>query len=87
MIKNPVLKFPLVCIILLAFSLPAFAWDDSGHKLVAYIAWQQMTPAARERAVQILLNAPEDAQLNALYPTPPDQEYTTYPPGARSKAS
>ena len=87
MIKNPVLKFPLVSIILLAFSLPAFAWDDSGHKLVAYIAWQQMTPAARERAVQILLNAPEDAQLNALYPTPPDQEYTTYPPGARSKAS
>ena len=22
----------------------AFAWDDVGHKITAYIAWQQMTP-------------------------------------------
>ena len=85
--KNPVLKFLLVGTLLLAFSFPAFAWDDSGHKLVAYIAWQQMSQTARERAIQILLNAPEDSQLNALYPTPPDADYTTYPIGARSKAA
>ena len=87
MMKNPVIKFLLVCILLLASAAPSLAWDDAGPKLVAYIAWQQMTPAARERAVQILLNAPEDAQLNALYPTPPDQDFTTYPPGARSRAA
>lgn len=83
--KHPVIKVWLVGVLLLAFSLPALAWDDAGHKLVAYIAWQQMTPAARENAVRILLNGPEDSQLNALYPTPPDQDFTTYPIGARSK--
>lgn len=85
--KNPIIRFLLLSILLFAFALPTFAWDDSGHKLVAYIAWQQMSPEARERAIQIFLNAPEDSQLNALYPTPPDEDYTTYPIGARSKAS
>jgi hypothetical protein len=83
--KNPVMKFLLVCASLFTFCFPVFAWDDSGHKLVAYIAWQQMSQPARERAIRILLNAPEDSQLNALYPTPPDQDFTTYPLGARSK--
>ena len=85
--KNPLMKLLLVGIVLFLSSAPAFAWDDSGHKLVAYIAWQQMSPAARERAIEILLNAPEDSQLNALYPTPPDADFTTYPMGARSKAA
>ena len=85
--KNPVMKFLLAFALLSAFAVPAFPWDDSGHKLVAYIAWQQMSEQARERAIQILLNAPEDSQLNALYPTPPDQDFTTYPIGARSKAA
>ncbi|HVE58365.1 MAG TPA: S1/P1 nuclease [Pyrinomonadaceae bacterium] len=85
--KNPIIKFLLVSLLLFAFAFPAFAWDDSGHKLVAYIAWQQMSPEAREKAIKILLNAPEDSQLNALYPTPPDEDFTTYPIGARSKAA
>jgi osmotically-inducible protein OsmY len=85
--KNPFIKFLLLSILLFTFAFPAFAWDDSGHKLVAYIAWQQMSPEAREKAINILLNAPEDAQLNALYPTPPDEDFTTYPIGARSKAA
>lgn len=79
--------------ILLLFSLfsttafPAFAWDDAGHKIVAYIAWKQMSPEARQKAVQLLLSAPEETQLQSLYPTPPDLSFTTYPPGARSKES
>jgi len=85
--KKSILNFLFLTAAFFAFAANTFAWDDSGHKLVAYIAWQQMTPEARERAVQILLNAPEDSQLNALYPTPPDQDFTTYPPGARSKAA
>src|SRR5690349_2410155 len=44
-----------------------FAWDDVGHKLTAYIAWQQMTPEVRERVIKILLAAPEDAQLSTFY--------------------
>jgi hypothetical protein len=83
--KKPIINFLLLSILLFVFAVPAFAWDDSGHKLVAYIAWQQMTPEARERAINILLNAPEDSQINALYPTPPDADFSTYPIGARSK--
>lgn len=43
------------------------AWDDAGHKLSAYIAWQRMTPEVRETAVKILLAAPEDSDLSVFY--------------------
>ena len=62
-----------------------FAWDDSGHKLVAYIAWEQMSPQVREKVINILMNAPEDSQIMAFYPTPVDADFSTYPIGARSK--
>lgn len=49
------------------FSTSALAWDDVGHKLTAYIAWQQMTPTAREKAVKLLRSSPEDADLSVFY--------------------
>jgi S1/P1 Nuclease len=49
------------------FASPAFGWDETGHKITAYIAWQQMTPDVRARVVKILLDAPEDAQLSTFY--------------------
>ena len=52
---------------LLAAAIPAFSWHDEGHKITGYIAWQRMTPQARETAVRILRAAPEDAQISALY--------------------
>ena len=48
-------------------ALSVFGWDDVGHKITAYIAWQQMTPEVRERVIKILLAAPEDAQLSTFY--------------------
>lgn len=41
---------------LLALFLPvvAQAWDAAGHMLVGEIAWQQMTPAAREKAAALV---------------------------------
>ena len=45
----------------LAFSVQA--WDETGHKITAYIAWQRMTPATRERVIKILTSAAEDSQL------------------------
>ncbi len=74
-------------LIITVFSQNIFAWDDSGHKLTAYIAWQQMSPQARENAIRLLMTAPEDSQLMMLYPTPVDIEISTYPIGARSKES
>jgi hypothetical protein len=44
-----------------------FAWDDVGHKITAYIAWQQMTPDVRDRVIKILTSAPEDSQLATFY--------------------
>jgi hypothetical protein len=44
-----------------------FAWDDVGHKTTAYIAWQQMSPAARDAVIKILRTAPEDSDLSAYY--------------------
>ena len=53
--------------LLLVSVLPASAWDDTGHKITAYIAWQQMTPETRDRVIKILRAAPEDAQLSTFY--------------------
>ena len=40
---------------ILALSMvPAFGWGPEGHSLVAKIAWEQLTPAARERVKAIL---------------------------------
>ncbi|MBK7708041.1 MAG: S1/P1 nuclease [Acidobacteria bacterium] len=52
----------------LTFSLPVLGWNDVGHKLSSYIAWQRLSPAARERVVALLSKAPEDSGLAALYP-------------------
>lgn len=66
MIKN-IVRLSLLSVIALCFTFPAHAWDDTGHKITAYIAWQQMTPAVREQVIKILLAAPEEAQLSTFY--------------------
>ena len=53
--------------LLISFNLSAFAWDDAGHKISTYIAWQRMSPDVREKAVKILLSAPEDSDLSVFY--------------------
>ena len=65
--KQSLLKFLFVTAVIFAFAFPALAWDDAGHKLTAYIAWQQMSPQAREKAIKILLSAPEDSDLSVFY--------------------
>lgn len=57
----------LIAFAFLSAVLPARAWDDVGHKLTAYIAWENMTPLARDRVIEILLSAPEDSQIAAYY--------------------
>ena len=48
-------------------AMPTFAWDEVGHKITAYIAWQQMRPDVRARVIKTLMAAPEDAQLSTFY--------------------
>ncbi len=57
----------LVVLNLIAASF-ALAWDDTGHKVTAYIAWRQMMPEVRAKTVKILLAAPEDSHLSVYYP-------------------
>jgi hypothetical protein len=58
----------LIFAILVIFAaMPARAWDETGHKLTAYIAWQQMTPETRDMVIKLLRAAPEDAQLSTFY--------------------
>jgi hypothetical protein len=44
--------------ILLITPPQALAWGNTGHEAVAYVAWQQMTPAARARAIELLKQVP-----------------------------
>ena len=46
--------------LLVLFSVPpqVIGWGHTGHEAVAYIAWQQMTPATRARALELLKKVP-----------------------------
>jgi hypothetical protein len=44
--------------ILLITPPQALGWGNTGHEAVAYIAWQQMTPAARARAIELIKLVP-----------------------------
>lgn len=57
----------LVVVVTAGSILPAVAWDDTGHKISAYIAWQRMTPQVRDAVIKILRGAPEDSQLSTFY--------------------
>ncbi|MBF0546935.1 MAG: S1/P1 nuclease [Candidatus Riflebacteria bacterium] len=48
----------IACVIISAsLSTPLFAWGGLGHKLVARLAFEQMTPKARSEATKILKGA------------------------------
>ena len=57
----------LLAAVMGSFAVPAFAWDETGHKITGYIAWQQMTPEVRDKVIKILLSAPEDSQIATFY--------------------
>src|SRR5258708_7600718 len=44
--------------VLLNFPSHARAWGNSGHEAVAFVAWQQMTPATRARALELIKLVP-----------------------------
>lgn len=71
-VKSMLKKYHTICLLIVfSFTLASqiFAWDDTGHKVSAYIAWQQMLPQTREKAVKLLLAAPEDSHLSVYFPS------------------
>ncbi len=65
--KNSLTKFLFLLTVNLILVSYVSAWDDTGHKLTMAIAWERLSPQARERAIKILLNAPEDSDLSVFY--------------------
>lgn len=59
---------PLTAAAALLWSTPAHAWDELGHRVVARIAWDHMTPAARQNAVRLLQAAPPNSGIAELMP-------------------
>lgn len=57
----------VLALLLLSSAAPTLAWDDAGHKITAWIAWNQMTPKVRARVSEILLTAPEDSHLSSFF--------------------
>ncbi len=65
--KNLSVKILLVLTLFISLASSVLAWDDTGHKLTAYIAWEQMSPQAREKVIKLLLSAPENSDLSVFY--------------------
>lgn len=61
-------RVALALVVALCLPQAALAWDATGHELVAGIAWDNMTPAARQKAISLLKSAPGDACLLDLSP-------------------
>lgn len=66
------MKLRLLSLALVACALlwgtPAHAWDELGHRVVARIAWDHMTPAARQHAIRLLQAAPPGSGIAELMP-------------------
>ena len=65
--KKFIAKALLLGMVTVGSAFSVHAWDEVGHKITAYIAWQRMTPDVRARVIKVLLSAPEDAQLSTFY--------------------
>ncbi|HMQ04432.1 MAG TPA: S1/P1 nuclease [Pyrinomonadaceae bacterium] len=64
---QPIVKTLLAAIAAMLFAPPGFSWDDNGHKITGYIAWQRMSPQAREKVIRILRTAPEESDIATFY--------------------
>jgi len=49
----------------LAIPQPAFAWGNTGHEVVAWIAWQHMTPTTRAKVSALIAQVPPITHTNA----------------------
>lgn len=57
----------LTTVFAVLFASPAMGWNDVGHKITGYIAWQRLSTTARANVIRILRDAPEDSHLGAFY--------------------
>jgi hypothetical protein len=46
---------------------PARAWNDTGHEVVALIAWDNLSEQTRQKVVELMQQAPTEAGLTSLF--------------------
>ncbi len=66
----PKIRSLIALVLLCLFALsaaPAFGWNETGHKLVAYIAWQKLNPKAKEKVNLLFQAAPEDSDIAGYF--------------------
>lgn len=82
----------ILVVILLSFAVPAHGWGKDGHQIVALIAYEHLTPAARSGVEELLGGsareslerwAPYADKLRSLpgYGRAGDLHYVNFPPG------
>ena len=67
MVKNSY-RIGLVMAIVLGFAPRSWAWIDTGHKIVAMVAWEDLTPKTRAAVTELLKQHPryeKDLMFNA----------------------
>ena len=74
------------------FSFNAQAWHAAGHMMTAAVAWEQMTPAARKRASELLkLNPDYSTWVKGIAATAKDKtafvRAATWPDDIKNKAT
>ena len=58
----------LLSIVLMGTLWPASAWNDTGHQVVALIAWDNLSPGPRSKLVAMMRQAEPATRLPSLFP-------------------
>ena len=59
----------LITVVVILSARPSFGWIDTGHKIVAFIAWEELTPKTRGAVLDLLKQHPRyDKDLLARAP-------------------
>ena len=59
----------VILVIVLVLPQSVFAWNSTGHRLVASIAWDNLSDTARKNIVNLMLKAPKGDCLRELFKT------------------
>jgi len=59
------MKRTLILLLSALFVCPVFAWNHTGHKVVAELTWRNLSPAKRKAASELLKQHPHYALLLA----------------------
>ena len=53
------MRFAISVLLFFTLTLPAAAWNDKGHMIIARLAWNQLSEAERAKAISILKRHPD----------------------------